>query len=229
MSEEIRNMFSKIAGKYDFLNSLLSFRIHYRWRKKTVKLSQPEVGCKLLDCACGTGDMAFAYSKALNNNIDIIGIDFCEEMLVIAREKAQKKDKYIKFQTADLLNMEFPDNKFDMTSIAFGIRNVDSITAGLSEMARVVKPGGKVVVLEFGQPTGFFLALFKLYSKFLIPVIGRLIARQGAAYHYLPESVSKFPCREDFIALMNETDKFSESKYFPLTLGLVYVYIGVVK
>ncbi|MES2764582.1 MAG: bifunctional demethylmenaquinone methyltransferase/2-methoxy-6-polyprenyl-1,4-benzoquinol methylase UbiE [Bacteroidota bacterium] len=227
MSEQVRTMFAEIAPHYDSMNTILSFGIHHLWRKKAVRVSGAKPGMDVLDCATGTGDLAIEFKKNVGNG-RVVGTDFCAEMLEFAPAKALKENVKVEFSVADAMNLPFKDNEFDISSISFGIRNVDVPVRALSEMARVVKPGGKVVVLEFGQPKGVFNILYKTYSKYIMPAIGSLFAKHRAAYEYLPQTAAKFPCREEFLKLMNETGSFKSAKYYPLTFGVAYLYVGEV-
>ncbi|MFH1050979.1 MAG: bifunctional demethylmenaquinone methyltransferase/2-methoxy-6-polyprenyl-1,4-benzoquinol methylase UbiE [bacterium] len=231
MSEKIQNMFSDISRKYDILNDVLSFGIHRIWRRKVVKISgiSGKDNVSILDLATGTGDLAIAFKRTTGNSGKISGIDFSEEMLKIAREKAKKNNLEIVFEKGDANALEFEDNSFDIASIAFGIRNVDSVIACLNEMARVVKPGGKVIILEFGQPQGLFSHIYKFYSKYIIPILGKIISKNFSAYNYLQDSSAKFPCREEFIKIMQSTGKFSDTDYKQLAFGIAFIYVGVVK
>ncbi|MBI5326571.1 MAG: bifunctional demethylmenaquinone methyltransferase/2-methoxy-6-polyprenyl-1,4-benzoquinol methylase UbiE [Ignavibacteriae bacterium] len=229
MSEKIKNMFSGISGKYDLINDLLSFGLHRRWRKKTVRMSDVKIGMRVLDLACGTGDLSFEFKKAVGESGNVIGSDFSDGMLEIARKKAVAKNIAVEFVNADALDLPFETDSFNITSIAFGIRNVDDIDKCLKEMARVVKPGGKVAILEFGTPSGIFKYLYKIYSKLFIPLIGKIISYDKMAYQYLVHSISKFPFGENFIKLMEQTGKFSEYKSYKIVMGIVYLYIGTVK
>lgn len=236
MSEEVRNMFDSISGKYDRMNSILSFGIHHRWRKRTVEAAELKEGQKILDCATGTGDLAIAFWKKLNSlsngsnfKNEVVGTDFSEEMMVYAHLKNEKIGNAIKFEFADVMDLQYPDNYFDVSSISFGIRNVDNPAKGVSEMARVVKSGGKVLILEFGQPKGLFSFPYKLYSKYIMPNLGKLFAMDKSAYTYLPVTASKFPSAEKFLEIINSTGKFSSTKFLKLTFGVTYLYVGTVK
>ena len=157
----------------------------------------------------------------------MIGTDFCAEMLESAPAKAAKAHLQVKFAVADVLALPYPDGQFDVASIAFGIRNVDDPLLCLREMARVVKPGGCVIVLEFGQPRGPFGALFRAYSRGVMPVVGGLLTGNRAAYEYLPRTAAAFPAGEKFLGVMRESDAFSATEAHPLTFGTAYVYRGV--
>lgn len=228
MSEDVRKMFASISGRYDFLNSVLSLGVHHYWRKKTVELSEAQPGMSVLDCATGTGDLAIAYKKTVGEKGTVVGTDFCAEMLETAPGKAGKKMLEIKWEVADAMNLPYDDEKFDISSIAFGIRNVDDPVIALSEMARVVKPGGKVVVLEFGQPCGFMKYPFMWHSKYVIPLLGGWLSGNKKAYRYLPETSAAFPAGERFVGMMKKTGQFKSFKSKSLMQGIAYIYVGVV-
>lgn len=229
MSRQVQEMFSQISGKYDLLNDILSFGIHRIWRKKVVNLAQVNNESQILDCASGTGDLAIAFKSECGPNSRVVATDFCEDMLVYAKEKSRKQDCNIEIAQADAMSLQFKDNEFDLATISFGIRNVDDPVVCLKEMARVVKPGGKVIVLEFGQPYKWFQPVYGLYSQHIMPTLGRIFAGAKSAYTYLPRTASVFPCRESFIELMNRADCFKTSKYYTLSLGIAYIYVGIVK
>lgn len=228
MSEKVRTMFASIADRYDTINTVLSFGIHHRWRKKAVRLSKASTGDHVLDCATGTGDFAISFKAVVGDEGRVVGTDFCEEMLAPAPVKARKRNLDIEFAVADAMNLPFDDNTFDISSIAFGIRNVDDPEKSLREMARVVKSGGRVVVLEFGQPKGLMKLPYKAYSKYFIPTIGGLLSGNREAYQYLPETSAAFPAGDNFIDLMMKTDKFADARLHPLQSGIAYIYIGTV-
>ncbi len=228
MSQEINNMFSQIAKRYDLMNNLLSFGIHKIWKKKTVRLSEAKSDDSILDCASGTGDLAIRFKKIVGSNGGVTASDFNNNMLQIAAEKFKNKNYDIEIRQADALNLPFPDNSFDVSSIGFGIRNVDSTARCLEEMARVVKPGGKVVILEFGQPKGFFRYIYSIYNKTFLPLLAKLLTNNEFAYSYLTDTASKYPCREEFLDIMNNTNKFSGLYYRSLSFGIAYIYVGTV-
>lgn len=228
MSAEVQKMFASIAPKYDAANTVLSLGIHRLWRRAAVRLSGAAPGQKVLDCATGTGDLALAFKRAVGPSGAVTGTDFCAEMLAPAPAKARAAGLEVAFQVADALALPFADGAFDVSSIAFGIRNVDDPVRCLREMARVVRPGGRVVVLEFGQPGGLFGALFRFYSRAVMPAVGGLLTGNRAAYEYLPRTAAAFPAGERFLGLMEEAGAFSTRAATPLLSGLAYVYVGTV-
>lgn len=228
MSEAVRTMFASIAGDYDKVNSVLSFGIHHIWRNRTVKESGAKKGDRVLDCATGTGDLAITFKQKVGSEGYVMGTDFCKEMVEPAPAKAKSKNLEIDFEVADAMNLPYADNSFDITSISFGIRNVDDPVKALSEMARVVKPGGRVVVLEFGQPKGLISLPYRIYSKYIMPTIGGWLSGNKQAYTYLPETSARFPAGDKFIELMEKTGSFSKKRFVSLTGGIAYIYIGTV-
>lgn len=229
MSEKVRSMFADIADDYDRINSVLSFGVHNGWRKKTVRESGAAPGERVLDCATGTGDLALEFKQAVGHEGYVLGTDFCREMIEHAPGKAEKRELVVEFEVADAMDLPYEDSSFDISSIAFGIRNVDNPLQCLRELARVVKKSGRVVVLEFGQPSGMMKAPFNLYSRLIMPAVGGWISGNRDAYTYLPETSAAFPSGEAFLNLMDEAGSFSSSRAVKLTGGIAYVYIGTVK
>lgn len=229
MSEQVRAMFADIAPTYDLVNSVLSFGVHHRWRKRAVRDSGAAPGHAVLDCATGTGDLALAFKRAVGDDGVVLGTDFCAEMIVPAPAKAEKRGLAVDFEVADAMDLPYEDDRFDIASISFGIRNVDDPVVALREMARVVKPGGRVVVLEFGQPRGLFGATFRFYSDTVMPFVGGLISGNRAAYKYLPETSAAFPAGDAFVALMDDSDAFASRTATALTFGVTWLYIGTVR
>lgn len=212
-------MFTSIAARYDRANTILSAGVHHRWRRRAVKRSGVRSGDKVLDCATGTGDLAIAFKQA---GAVVTGTDFVDAMLEIARRKAPD----IEFRTADAMALPFDDAAFDISSVAFGIRNVADPAKALREMARVVKPGGRVVVLEFGQPRGAFAPLYTLYRKHILPRLGGAVTGERDAYEYLESSSARFPSGDDFVALMRASASFDAIEVERVTLGIAYLYVG---
>ena len=228
MSRQVRDMFAEIADAYDRTNSALSFGIHHVWRKRTVKESGAKRGDAVLDCATGTGDLAVAFAANVGPEGRVVGTDFCKEMLDYAPLKSRKLGFAVEWEVQDVLNLPYPDAAFDISSIAFGIRNVDDPVLCLRNMARVVRPGGRVAVLEFGTPLWWMRPFFSLYSRVIIPIFGGLLSGKRDAYSYLTRTSASFPTGDAFLALMDETGMFSSRKTIPLTGGIAYLYVGTV-
>jgi demethylmenaquinone methyltransferase/2-methoxy-6-polyprenyl-1,4-benzoquinol methylase len=222
-------MFASIARRYDAANAVLSLGAHRSWRAAAVRLSGVARGQRVLDCATGTGDLALAFKRAVGPQGEVVGTDFCAEMLQSAPAKAKGAGLEVRFEVADALALPFDAGSFDVASIGFGIRNVDDPVRCLREMARVVRPGGRVVVLEFGQPEGAFGVLFRAYSKSVMPAVGGLLTGNRAAYEYLPRTAAAFPAGEKFLALMDEAGSFGARSATSLWAGTTYVYVGTVR
>ncbi|MDA8889760.1 MAG: bifunctional demethylmenaquinone methyltransferase/2-methoxy-6-polyprenyl-1,4-benzoquinol methylase UbiE [Cytophagales bacterium] len=224
--EQIAAMFNSISGKYDFLNHFLSLGIDILWRKRAVRLLKNHQPKLILDIATGTGDFAI---EALSLNPEkIIGVDISEGMLSIGREKLIKKNLTDKIEllSGDSEVLPFEDNFFDAVIVSFGVRNFENLEKGLSDMLRVLKPGGKVVILEFSKPKSFpFKQIYQFYFQWILPKIGKLISKNHAAYTYLPDSVEAFPDGDDFLNILNKIG-FQKNQCTPLTLGISSIYSG---
>lgn len=229
MSQAVHAMFSDIAPRYDLTNSVLSLGIHHLWRKRTVKVSGAKPGSSVLDCATGTGDLALEFKRTVGPTGKVLGTDFNADMLSHAPAKATSKGLAVDFEVADAMHLPYADATFDVASISFGIRNVDDPKTALAEMARVVRPGGRIVILEFGQPRGIMGFTYRFYSKNIIPLIGGLLTGNRKAYEYLPTTAAAFPCREQFTALMQSTGRLTDCTYEELTGGIAFLYSGVVR
>jgi demethylmenaquinone methyltransferase/2-methoxy-6-polyprenyl-1,4-benzoquinol methylase len=217
-------MFGSIARNYDRANNILSAGVHHLWRRQAVRWSGAKEGDAVLDCATGTGDLAIAFKKAVGCG-RVAGTDFTPEMIALARQKPAD----VTFDVADVTALPFEDDTFDIAGISFGIRNVGDPVKGIAEMARVVRPGGRVIVLEFGQPTNaFFAALYNAYRRHFLPRLGGAVTGERDAYHYLESSAARFPCGEEFVSMMKSAAKFTTIDYRPLTFGIAYIYRGVV-
>jgi demethylmenaquinone methyltransferase/2-methoxy-6-polyprenyl-1,4-benzoquinol methylase len=229
MSEQVHQMFSQIARRYDATNDVLSMGVHRLWRRETVKRSGAKAGDHVLDCATGTGDLALAFKRAVGPTGRVLGTDFNADMLSHAPAKAKTAGLEVEFEVADVMKLPFDDCSFDVASIAFGIRNVDDPKVGVSELARVVRSRGRVVVLEFGQPSGAFGLAYRPYARFVMPHLGKLLTGSRAAYEYLPATAAAFPSGERFLELMRSTERFAEVNAFPLLSGLAWIYVGTVR
>ena len=226
-ARRVREMFATIAARYDLLNHLLSGNIDKRWRRSVAKalfatLSQP--GARILDVACGTGDLSLTLFEA--GEAKIVGLDFCRPMLDIAQSKAAKSDVELPFVEGDALDLPFRDGSFEAATIAFGLRNLVSVEAGFKELLRVLKPGGRVAVLEFSRPSAPLLrSLFRVYFTRVLPLFGGLISGSKSAYQYLPDSVSRFPDQSELASLMKEAG-FVEISFQNLTGGIAALHTG---
>jgi demethylmenaquinone methyltransferase/2-methoxy-6-polyprenyl-1,4-benzoquinol methylase len=219
-------MFAGIAGRYDLLNHLLSGNVDKRWRRLVARTLRPSLveGARVLDVACGTGDLSLVLEGA--GAARVIGLDFCRPMLEIARRKAESGARPVPFVEGDALRLPFADESFDVVTIAFGLRNLASVEEGLRELRRILKPAGRIAVLEFSDPVvPGFRALFRFYFTRVLPRIGGLVSGSRGAYEYLPDSVSKFPDQKRLAALMREAG-FEEVVYKNLTGGIAALHTG---
>lgn len=226
--EQVEEMFDNVASNYDFLNRFLSLRIDVIWRKKAInylKQSQPKI---ILDVATGTADLALEINKQLNPN-KIIGLDLSEQMLAMGKVKINKAGltEKIEMVKGDSENLSFDSNYFDAVTVSFGVRNFENLDKGLSEINRVLKPSGKLVVLEFSNPKSFpFKQIFNFYFNFILPSISKLVNKQsGNAYNYLPESVKYFPEGNEFAKHLLNCG-FSNIIVKPLTFGTCTIYVA---
>ncbi len=225
--EQVGKMFDQISGKYDFLNRFLSAGIDRTWRKKSIlelKDIQPKI---ILDVATGTADMPLLTHSLLQPD-KIVGIDISEGMLDVGRKKIDKRSlkEIITLYTGDAETINFAYDTFDAVTVAFGVRNFENLEKGLSEMLRVLKPGGKLVVLEFSRPKKKgFKAFYNLYMKVVAPGFGQLFAKNKEAYTYLNKSINAFPEREQFIAIMQRAG-YRKTFYKTLSLGICCIYCG---
>ena len=225
--EQVTSMFDKIAPYYDYLNRFLSLGIDVTWRRKAIKLLKPYDNTEMLDIATGTGDLALEAVRQLEVN-HIVGLDISEGMLDIGRKKISKKNLSDKISmiTGDSENLPFEEGKFNTVMAAFGVRNFENLEKGLAEMFRVLKSGGKIMVLEFSRPTRFPIKnIFNAYFKYLLPVIGKIKSKDPKAYKYLYESVQAFPDYDNFAAILNKIG-FTNVEYKPLTFGICTIYLA---
>ncbi len=223
---QVAAMFNNIAWRYDFLNHFLSFGVDHYWRKQTIGNLQQEHPKIILDIATGTGDLAL---EAMTLNPDkIFGIDISSDMISIGKEKIRKRNLLNKIELieADSENLFFEDNKFDAVTVGFGVRNFEHLQKGLLEMNRVLKPGGKVVILEFSRPGNSFIKfMYNFYSTRICPLIGKAVSKDKAAYSYLYESIEAFPSGNDFLAILSSAG-FKDLTWKALTFGVVSIYTG---
>ena len=225
----VREMFGRIAPRYDLLNHLLSLDIDKLWRRRVARrfsavLHDPNA--RVLDLCCGTGDLAFAFRREAPSGAEIIGSDFVPEMLVRARAKAIASRVAVEFIEADALNLPFVDASFDLVSCAFGFRNLANYQRGLIEILRVLKPGGRAGILEFAEPPGkVFGAVYRFYFRRVLPILGGMISGDASAYGYLPNSVSAFPSPE---ALQSQFERagFDRVHFERWTGGIVTLHAG---
>lgn len=229
--ERVRRMFAEIAPRYDLLNHVLSLNIDRYWRWKTLKLLKLHPGVPFLDVCTGTGDLAIAASRTLGAGTEVVGSDFCGEMLDFARKKQAKladPRPNLRFVEADTMELPFADGMFQAVSVAFGLRNVSDTKAGLQEMKRVCRDGGTVAVLEFSKPSMPGLKhLYEFYFKSILPRVGNSVAKNSSeAYQYLPQSVSEFPSGEELASVLREVG-LKNVRWSPMTFGVVSLYTGV--
>ena len=232
-SRRVREMFTRIAPRYDLLNRLLSARMDTRWRARTAKELQPilqRADALVLDLCCGTGDLAFSLARG--SKARIVGGDFSHTMLVRAKEKsefASGKSWRIPFFEADALRLPFADGSFDLVTTAFGFRNLANYESGLQEILRVIKTGGMVGILEFTEPApGLLGNAYRFYTQKLLPRIGGVISGDAAAYAYLPKSVARFFRPDELAGLMKRVG-YGEVRFHLMTLGSVALHVGVKK
>ncbi len=227
--EQVADMFNNIAHRYDFLNRFLSGGIDIWWRKKAIRELKNIHPQKVLDVATGTADIALLTWKMLQP-AEIIGIDISEGMLAIGRKKIEEQglNGKIRLETGDSENLRFEPGSFDAVTVAFGVRNFQNLEKGLKEMHRVLKPGGKLVILEFSKPSGFMLPFYRLYMRWVTPGVGKLFSRDQSAYRYLTDSVDAFPEGRFFLSIM-QTAGFEQTHAKKLSAGISSIYTGIKK
>ena len=223
----IAAMFDRISSKYDALNHILSLNIDKVWRKKTAKIVSKTQPKAILDLATGTADLAIAMAKH-NPQAHIIGLDISEKMLEIGKEKVklQNLENQIELHHGDAASLPFEDSRFDAVTVAFGVRNFEDLSKGLSEMHRVLKTNGQAVILEFSMPERFPVKqLYNFYFKHLLPNIGKWVSKDGNAYSYLPHSVEKFPKPSDFCNILGSFG-LKNCQIKPLSFGIATLYVA---
>ena len=221
-ARQVREMFAQISPRYDFLNRLLSLNIDKRWRRAVTRKLRPVVqeSAQLLDVACGTGDLSIELFDNLRTQV--IGLDFCRPMLTLAARKAPE----IIFIEGDALRLPFADASFDALTIAFGLRNLASVDAGLKELRRILKPGGWIAILEFSKPVApGFRRLFDFYMRSVLPRVGAWFSGSRTAYKYLPDSVARFLDQDQLVAMMRDAG-FAQVTFENLTGGIAALHTG---
>jgi len=222
--EYVRSLFDAIAYRYDLLNHLLSGGVDLLWRRAAIDAMKDVQPKKILDVATGTADLAIASLRLKPESV--VGVDISEAMLAVGREKITHKQlsHVITLESGEAEHLRFEDDMFDAAMVAFGARNFEHLREGLAEMRRVVRPAGKVVVLEFSKPTLFpFKQLYFLYFRFVLPLIGSLVSKHSEAYQYLPDTVMQFPDGEKFLDVLRSCG-FSRVTRMPMTFGIATVY-----
>ena len=225
--EEVREMFDNIAPKYDLLNHTLSMSIDRVWRRRVVGEVRRAKPGRILDVATGTGDLAIAMARRIRD-VQVLGVDLSEQMLAVARRKIEARglDGRIVLDRGDAERLAVAGASVDVATVAFGVRDFGDLGAGLRELARTIKPGGKVVILEFSRPRNrVFRALYEFYSYKILPRIGGLVSRDKRAYEYLPASVGEFPAPEEFMAMMARAG-FRNCRARSQSFGIAQIYIG---
>jgi len=223
---QVEQMFDNIAPKYDLLNRLISGGIDISWRKKAIELLSAKSPKIILDVACGTADLALDMLSLKPERI--VGIDISEQMLNVGRAKVQQKacGNIIELQQQDVDKMSFSDNSFDAVTAAFGVRNFENLEHGLSEMYRVLKSNGVLMILELSAPQKFpFKQLYNFHSRYILPLVGAIISRDKSAYTYLPNSIAAFPKANDFSLILNKIG-FKNVIIKPLTFGTCTIYFA---
>ena len=225
--EGVRKLFDNIAPDYDKLNHILSLNIDKGWRKKAVRtLVDTQEPLKVLDVACGTGDFTIEIAQKVGKDSEVIGVDISEGMMAVGREKIKKAGVPAELFVADCEDLPYADNTFDRISVGFGVRNFEHLELGLSQMCRVLTPGGKLVILELSVPSNAFIRwCYKLYFLKILPAIGGMISGDRGAYEYLPASVLRFPGPDKFIPMLKSAG-FAQVEHTPLTLGICRMYVA---
>lgn len=226
--EQVATMFNNISGTYDFLNHFMSLGIDILWRKKAIRELKTLNPQSILDVATGTGDFAFEAIKILNPK-KVTGVDISVGMLDVARRKIKERklEHIFSVSLGDSEKLPFSDHQFDAITVAYGVRNYENLEQGLADMLRVLRPGGKIVILEFSKPQTFPVKpLYNFYFKHITPFFGKVFSKDARAYQYLPESVAAFPDGKAFTELMERVG-FSKTKQITLTFGISSIYTGI--
>lgn len=224
--QEVRAMFDRISGVYDRMNQVMTAGLHHRWRERAADLAEVRIGGRVLDVATGTGDLALELTKRVGPDGHVVGSDFSEGMLDLARDKANDRSiEGVRFEWANALDLPYPDDVFDAATVGFGARNFGDLDKGIAEMTRVVKPGGKVVILEITTPVKPPLSTFHgLWFDRIVPALGK-VAGDEAAYDYLPKSVKRFPGPEGLAASMARGG-LSQIRWILTAGGIIAIHVG---
>jgi demethylmenaquinone methyltransferase/2-methoxy-6-polyprenyl-1,4-benzoquinol methylase len=220
---QVRGMFDRIAGVYDLMNSAMTAGLHHQWRERAVDRAEVGAGSDALDVCCGTGDLALALRRRIGPDGRVVGCDFSEPMLELARRKSGEEGLAVEFGWADALDLPYGDQSFDAVTVGFGARNLADLERGLAEMARVLRPGGRLVILEITRPTREPLSSFySLWFDRLVPVLGTVAGDQDA-YSYLPQSVRSFPEPEALAAMIDRAG-LTEIRWLLLAGGIIAIH-----
>ncbi|RNF40504.1 demethylmenaquinone methyltransferase [Planococcus salinus] len=226
--QRVHEVFEKISGNYDQMNSVISFQQHSKWRRDTMQKLQVPKGASAIDVCCGTGDWTIALAEATGESGRVVGLDFSQNMLNVGIEKTKHLPQVNMIQ-GNAMSLPYPDNSFDYATIGFGLRNVPDYRQVLSEMHRVLKPGGVIACLETSQPNNlFFKPFFRLYFRFIMPVFGKLFAKSYKEYSWLQESAKGFPGMKQLAKLFVQVG-FEKVKYKPYTGGAAALHLGTKK
>ena len=226
--EQVRDMFDHIAPAYDFMNRAMTLGIDRLWRRRAIREIAPETPQRIIDVATGTADLAIELARRLAPGRGIVGVDLSEGMIAVGREKIDRAglSDSVDLRVADCLALPFADGEADCVTAAFGVRNFADLAAGYREMARVTRPGGTLCVIELSTPRGALTGpLYRLYTRAIIPAMGRLVSRDTRAYSYLPESIAAVPQGREMTALMT-ANGWSRARHIPLTFGVCTIYIA---
>ncbi len=225
-ARRVRGVFDSVAGKYDLMNDLMSGGLHRVWKAYTVMVANPQPGQRVLDIAGGTGDLALAFNKKVGRDGQVVHTDINEAMLRTGRDRLLDAGVILPTTVCDAEKLPFPDGHFDLVTVAFGLRNMTHKDAALREMARVLKPGGKLLVLEFSQVARPLRKAYDVYSFSVLPRLGQLVAGDAESYRYLAESIRMHPNQAELKALM-QSNGFGHVDYHNLTGGVVALHVGI--
>jgi demethylmenaquinone methyltransferase / 2-methoxy-6-polyprenyl-1,4-benzoquinol methylase len=221
---KVKDLFGAIAPRYDLINDLQSFGLHRLWKRRLVKLARLGPGQRGLDLCCGTGDVAFRLART---GAEVVGLDFSEAMLAVARKRMERAAGTVQFLAGDAMSLPFPDGHFDAVTVAYGLRNLSSWETGLREMWRVAKPGGRLVVLDFGKPDQpLWRSIYFAWLRWVIPIFGRLFCRDASLYAYILESLQHYPAQHGVAAAMRDLG-CADVRILSLLGGIMTINHGV--